>query len=131
METVRSRLNLGRSAAFSSGAQEETPMALSVLKQTAVFAGAALAGTAAVLIWPHDQLSRCPLPSPASVERLFAPCQAAAHYGTAPDRSQVPQSPEIAPSPSPSVTPPAQEPAVARRGREGTDVDVTGAVRSK
>jgi hypothetical protein len=99
----------------------------SAVRESVFLVAAATAGIAVAAAWPHDQSGRCPQPSPASVEMLFAPCLVASPM-TSPDDEKLEPGLPLA---IPPTTPSANEPAVARRGSQGVDVEATGSVRAK
>ena len=96
------------------------------VKENAFVVAAAALGIVASQSWPHDRPDRCPQPSAASVEMLFAPCLAATP-ALSPDLLKFEFAPPAATlSPSPSVREPAWPPE-----RDGRDVDATSSIRTR
>ena len=91
-----------------------------LLRDNALMIAAAAIGIAVSALWPHREPARCPQPSGASVEALFAPCLVAA------ESAKEPAGP--ASGPFDVVPPPVdQGPAVAR-GPQPREIEATGSV---
>jgi len=99
----------------------------SALRDNTLLIASAIVGIAVAATWPHAEPRRCPQPSGASVELLFAPCLVAAEMNDRPLRQSVPETLDLAPPPAP---PTDEGPAVAR-GPRGRDVEATGSVPSR
>src|SRR5215212_9887285 len=103
-------------------------MPFSTLRESAVVIAAAAAGAIVAAAWHHGGADRCPQPSAASVELLFAPCLAAASPRIGPE----PLDPERAPAAAVSPTAPRRDdPGVARREMPGGDVETTGSIHPR
>lgn len=94
-------------------------MRSSGLKESVFVAAAAAFGIAASQSWRHDQPDRCPRPSPASVEMLFAPCLAG---------MPAPPSDLLKLEFARPVAPAVREPGPAREPAGG-EVDATSSIR--
>jgi hypothetical protein len=97
------------------------------LRDNALLIASAVVGIAVAATWPHKEPDRCPQPSGASVEFLFAPCLVAAEMNDRTLRSPAPEMLDLAPPPA---APADEAPAVAG-GPRGRDVDATGSVPSR
>lgn len=102
-------------------------MRSAALGESLFVVAAAAFGIVASQSWPHDRPDRCPQPSAASVEMLFAPCLASMPT-LSPDLLKLEFAPPGAAMPSPA--PWVREPALSHEG-QGRDVDVTSSIRAR